>query len=105
MICPNCKNTEFGIHKNNGAEFNICKKCGYIIQTQQSEKYDKICEEQQKIREQQSSTSIVECPYCHSTNTKKISTMSKAGSVAMFGVFAMGKVSKQWKCENCKSEF
>ena len=46
-----------------------------------------------------------ECPYCHSKNTKKISGFSKAGSVAMFGVFAMGKVSKQWHCNQCKSDF
>lgn len=47
----------------------------------------------------------VKCPYCQSTNTKKISNVSKAGSVAVFGVFAAGKVSKQWHCNNCKSDF
>lgn len=47
----------------------------------------------------------VKCPYCQSTNTKKISSVSKAGSVAVFGVFATGKVSKQWHCNNCKSDF
>ncbi len=44
----------------------------------------------------------VKCLYCQSTNTKKISNVSKAGSVA---VFAAGKVSKQWHCNNCKSDF
>lgn len=53
----------------------------------------------------QQQTGKVECPYCHSTNTKKISGMSKAGSVALWGVFAAGKVSKQWHCNNCKSDF
>lgn len=48
---------------------------------------------------------IVECPYCHSINTKKISGVSKAGNVAMFGIFAMGKVSKQFHCNNCKADF
>lgn len=47
----------------------------------------------------------VKCPYCNSTNTKKISTTSKVGSVALFGIFAVGKVSKQWHCNNCKSDF
>ncbi len=47
----------------------------------------------------------VECPYCHSKNTKKISGASKAGSVALFGIFALGKASKQWHCNNCKSDF
>lgn len=46
-----------------------------------------------------------ECPYCHSKNTKKISGISKAGSVALLGVFAVGKVGKQWHCNNCKSDF
>ncbi len=48
---------------------------------------------------------VVECPYCHSTNTKKISGVSKAGSVALFGIFAAGKVSKQWHCNSCGSDF
>lgn len=39
------------------------------------------------------------------TATSKISRLSKAGSVAMFEVFAVGKVSKQWHCNNCKSDF
>ncbi len=48
---------------------------------------------------------IVECPYCHSKDTKKISNLSKAGSVALFGVFALGKTSKQWHCNSCSSDF
>lgn len=47
----------------------------------------------------------VECPYCHSTDTKKISGASKAGSIALFGFFAMPKASKQWHCNKCKSDF
>lgn len=48
---------------------------------------------------------VVECPYCHSKDTKKISTLSKAGSVALFGVFALGKTSKQYHCNKCGSDF
>lgn len=47
----------------------------------------------------------VTCPYCQSTNTTKISNLSKAGSVALFGVFAMGKVSKNYHCNSCGSNF
>lgn len=47
---------------------------------------------------------VIKCPYCHSTNTKKISTMSKAGSVALFGIFSQ-KVKKQWHCNGCGSDF
>lgn len=46
----------------------------------------------------------VRCPYCNSTNTKKISTLSRMGSFATFG-FAGKKVGKQWHCNNCKSDF
>ena len=48
---------------------------------------------------------IITCPYCHSTNTRKISGASKVGSVAMFGVLGIGKTSKQWHCNNCNSDF
>ena len=51
------------------------------------------------------SNSSIECPYCHSTNTKKISTASKAGNIALLGIFSIDKVTKQWHCNNCKSDF
>ncbi len=51
------------------------------------------------------SKSMIKCPYCHSTNTKKISALSKAGSVVLWGIFALGKTSKQWHCNNCNSDF
>ncbi len=47
---------------------------------------------------------VVECPYCHSQNTKKVSVASKAGSVALWGIFSQ-KVKKQWHCNNCGSEW
>jgi len=61
--------------------------------------------DQHTINKNTSISQVVECPYCHSTNTKKISGLSKAGSVAMFGVFALGKTSKQWHCNQCNSDF
>ena len=46
----------------------------------------------------------VMCPYCHSTNTSKISTFDKVVSTSMFGL-ASNKIGKQWHCNNCKSDF
>ena len=46
----------------------------------------------------------VVCPYCKSTNTEKISTVSRAVSVSLVGA-ASGKIGKQWHCNNCKSDF
>lgn len=44
---------------------------------------------------------IIKCPNCNSTNTKKISGASKVGSAVMFGVFAMGKLTKTYQCNKC----
>ena len=51
------------------------------------------------------SSPIIECPYCSSTNTKKITTTSKAVHTAIFGIFSMGRNSKQWHCNSCGSDF
>ena len=53
----------------------------------------------------QPSTPIITCPYCQSTNTKKISGLSKAVSVGLFGIFALGKTTKQFHCNNCSADF
>lgn len=47
----------------------------------------------------------VKCKYCNSTNTTKISELSKVGRFALFGIFSLSKNSKQWHCNNCKSDF
>lgn len=61
---------------------------------------------QAKIQEQQdlASGKRVVCPYCKSTNTEKISTMSRAVSVSLVGA-ASGKIGKQWHCKQCGSNF
>ncbi|MSS09512.1 hypothetical protein FYJ38_12770 [Clostridium sp. WB02_MRS01] len=61
--------------------------------------------QQQQKQESCSNSNLPKCPYCNSTDLKKISGFSKAGSVALFGIFSVGKVSKQWHCNSCKSDF
>lgn len=46
----------------------------------------------------------VKCPYCQSTNTKKLDVIDRGVSFGIFG-FASSKVGKQWHCNNCKSDF
>lgn len=46
----------------------------------------------------------ITCPYCKSTNTEKISTVSRAVSVSLVGA-ASGKIGKQWHCKQCGSNF
>ena len=63
------------------------------------------------LKQQESNKKVEEdnntphCPYCNSTNTKKITTGSKVAHTALFGIFSMGRNSKQWHCNNCKSDF
>ena len=45
------------------------------------------------------------CPTCQSTDLKKISGLSKVGSIAVWGVFAAGRTSKTWHCNHCGSEW
>lgn len=53
---------------------------------------------------QQKSTPTIECPYCKSTDTQKISGMSRAGSIVVWGIFSK-KLGKQWHCNKCGSDF
>jgi len=50
-------------------------------------------------------TPTVTCPYCSSTNCKKISGASKVGKVLMWGVLAAGSVGHTWHCNSCGSNF
>lgn len=47
----------------------------------------------------------VECPYCHATNVKRITNASKAVHTAIFGIFSMGRNTKNYHCNNCNSDF
>lgn len=42
-----------------------------------------------------------QCPMCGSQNTQRISTLSRAASVAAIGL-ASSKIGKQFECKNCK---
>ena len=70
------------------------------------EQYKQIEERQAARKEHQdlASGKRVVCPYCKSTNTEKISTVSRAVSVSLVGA-ASGKIGKQWHCKQCGSNF
>ena len=91
LRCPIC-----GGYADKRDDYTMCPKCNCKLITE---------DEYRSIGYHHSDKPVIKCPYCHSTNTKKISGISKAGSVALFGVFAAGKVSKQWHCNNCNSDF
>lgn len=123
IYCPKCLDSRYRIHENekcwlckiemkNSIQGTIDEVEHYGDNHPELKKSFEFDEEAYQTRinwvpvsYSSSINNIVKCPYCKSFNTKKISGMSKAGSVALFGIFAMGKVSKQWHCNNCNSDF
>lgn len=93
-LCPHCGNNKSFINKTPYSEAGECTKCG-----------DMTFYHKNPNRSFPNPILVIECPYCHSTNTSKITTTSKVGSVALFGIFAAGKVAKEWHCNTCKSDF
>ena len=109
--CPECNSTIVNIDV-------ACSKCGFDIPEfvkaykrilQEKIDEDIYAEEERQAEKIVYTTpdelNIPRCPTCKSTNIKRISGMSKAGSVVMWGVLAAGKVAKQWHCNNCKHEW
>lgn len=107
-----------GCHKIYGFEASkpyskYCLKCGGRLKLLFNEDCDTELAEKRKnekpydpTKDPNSSYYIpsVECPYCRSTNTSKIGTVNRAVSVGMFGL-ASSKISKQWHCNSCGSDF
>ena len=98
--CPNCDKIYMDYDQ-------YCLVCRYKLKYIEGSDKIEYCPEAHNSSyiKQQEPKPIVTCPYCQSTNTKKITILSKAGSVAMFGVFGMGDNGKTWKCNNCGSKF
>lgn len=86
--------------------------------TLERERQERIREQAQKDKELQESIALhrqidaynaakhphVECPYCHSMNTEKISGVARGVSIYVMGV-ASPKIGKQWHCKQCGSDF
>ncbi len=47
---------------------------------------------------------VITCPYCSSSDTSKISILSRTLSVGFFGIGGK-KIGKQWHCNKCGSDF
>ena len=50
------------------------------------------------------SNPTITCPYCSSTDCKKLGAVSRGVSFGLFG-FGSGSIGKQWKCRKCGSAF
>ena len=69
-----------------------------IRQTQQEARNNAIA----KTNNTQSNTP--KCPTCGSTNVKHISTLNRAVSIGVFGLFS-SKIEKNYECLNCKAKW
>lgn len=103
--CPNCGRTytEF-------QNIYYCINCNYKLIKQEEIKEIKHPELSKRdyhvigtVSNQSKPT--IACPYCKSTNTKKITNTSKAIHTALFGVFSMSRNSKNFHCNQCNSDF
>lgn len=64
----------------------------------------KLQQEQKDEIEEKQQENQVHCPYCNSTNVKKITGTERAVSVGMLGLFSK-KLNKSFKCKNCGGTF
>ena len=110
--CPNknCCSLFTIIHSEKEPNYEIkCEKCGSIKYLKFYKNIDHINDHHNTQAENEAILSKQLghpfCPYCHSAMVDKISGFSKGASVALFGIFAMGKVTKQWHCKSCGSDF
>lgn len=120
--CPNCgcptteqQESEFQVFVENAVKNFECKYCGakttnhrifhnkLSIECKECGRINQAVLLPEKFREPDKLKNA-QCPYCHSTNTKKISSTSRAASLLTFG-FASKKIGKQWHCNKCGSDF
>lgn len=93
-VCPDCGNEmQYWISSD------IDDETGLVIENYTDQSREK---SNSKVNKQSELT--VECPYCHSVDTKKITTTSKVINVAFWGIFGT-KRFKQWHCNDCGSDF
>lgn len=101
--CPNCKK----IYRDFD---HYCMRCNYKLQYIEGSKIIEYCPEPERLISKEEVERMIDnvititCPYCQSTDTKKITTTGRMFSMGFFGL-ASGKVGKQWHCNKCKSDF
>ena len=109
--CNKCNKT---IYFRTGDEiYTTCKTCKSEMEFHGTHPYypkhnikqANMMNHQIRTKHKNTSSPTITCPYCKSTDCKKISGLSKAVSVGLFGLFALGKTTKQWHCNNCNSDF
>lgn len=97
--CPYCGHNKARYDKNDFGEWADCLNCGERVFRKRIKEFEEYFINNSPPKPK------VRCPYCNSFDTKKITATSKAANVFFFGIFAIGKTTKEWHCNNCKSDF
>ncbi len=85
---------EYNLFQKNPEEYKIRKAKERMVQNTHSTILEMPTQKQLTIT----------CPYCKSTNVKKITTANRIAGAAVMGL-ASSNIGNQWYCNNCKSKF
>lgn len=103
-MCPECHQGHFF---DKAKEFSTkCPTCDVeMVCIEEKSTTTEEDERRERVRKASIvSNPIINCPYCKSINTSKISTSAKVVNTAMFGIFGQ-KRKYQWHCNSCGSDF
>lgn len=100
FYCKKCTRTVY--YSKNDVKDDMCKCCGNKMEAWPpiiSHHKDTLKNVNHKGSCLTTNLPIVECPYCHSTNTRKLSGFAK------LGILSWGASPKEWHCNRCDSDF
>lgn len=101
--CKKCGSTKFHLITVSPFLCGECSTCGgtsSVIRRLTDKEY---AVEKRKMQEERESR-MPHCPFCNSTNLKKIGAGSRLLSVGTLGL-AGAKMGKTYHCNNCKANF
>lgn len=101
--CKKCGSTKFHLITVSPFLCGECSACGgtsSVIRRLTDKEY---AVEKRKMQEERESR-MPHCPFCNSTNLKKIGAGSRLLSVGTLGL-AGAKMGKTYHCNNCKANF
>ncbi len=112
-FCDHCRNP-YDVEPDSTGAY-ICPKCHKKMSYWITEIFDETGKYiRSEVREQPkpsydmkyitTGVPTIECPYCHSTNTKKISGFSRGFAAGLLGL-GSSSLGKQWHCNRCDSDF
>lgn len=103
--CQKCNGTNFiKTFKFHGALIGTCENCNTPVLIESSVEYEEYCKQEAVRKNIKNQPPTIECPYCHSTDTKKISGTTRFVSTGLFGI-ASNKIGKNFHCNKCKADF